>query len=429
MRNLLLVAGGLVIGLLLGETGLRVLSPTYPSVYQPDSTLLYRLVPSSRKVFVRDPANGGQRVLVKINSLGFRGDELRPRAPGKRIAVYGDSFIEAEFSSLENTFAKRLERELDGGSDSVEVVNAGVVGYGPDQESLSIPGGMARLHPDIIVLAVYAGNDLGDLVRHKIYRLGPRGSLARNNYHLSPRIETLLRRASSPTSIWRSDLYRLAQRAMDRRSTRPAACRFGAPARHSGPERLEETLQAVDSEYRAYVEEGNNEVTNIFCGRYDADVALMPGAPSARYKVALAEAVLAEIKRNVESRGATFVLLIIPSPVDVCDRYEVRVDRAKFPQYAPSHLTDVFEGIARRQGIRHLNLYAPFRARDACGLYFAHRDDHWNDEGQRVAAELTARLLRSMPRALIARAESAPASFATRGPGLSHPTPPARPGR
>jgi hypothetical protein len=47
MRNLLLVVGGLLVGLGLGEAGLRVLSPTYPSVYQPDSTLLYRLVPSS----------------------------------------------------------------------------------------------------------------------------------------------------------------------------------------------------------------------------------------------------------------------------------------------------------------------------------------------------------------------------------------------
>jgi hypothetical protein len=279
MRNLLLVVGGLLVGLGLGEAGLRVFSPTYPSVYQPDSTLLYRLVPSSRKVFVRSPANGGQRVLVKINSLGFRGEELRPEVRGKRVAVYGDSFIEAEFSSLENTFVKRLERDLNGGGDSIEIVNAGVVGYGPDQESLSIRQGMEQLHPQVVVLAVYAGNDLGDLLRHKIYRLGPGGSLTLNRHHLNPKIENLLRRASSPTSLWRSDLYRLARSVMDRRSARPAAWRFGPPARHDGPERLEETLQEVDSEYRAYVEEADNEVRNIFCGHYDADVALTPEAP------------------------------------------------------------------------------------------------------------------------------------------------------
>jgi hypothetical protein len=363
---------------------------------------------------------------VKINSLGFRGDELRPK-PRRRVAVYGDSFIEAEFSSLENTFVKRLQGDL-GGGDSIEVVNAGVVGYGPDQESLSIGQGMEQLHPDIVVLAVYGGNDLGDLLRRKIYRLGPDGSLSLNRYYLSPKIERLLRRASSPTRIWRSDLYRLARRAMDRRSTRPAACRFGAPARHDGPERLEETLDAVDSEYRAYLEDGNNEVTNIFCGHYDADVALTPEAPSARYKVALAEALLPRIQRVVEGGGATFVLLIIPSPVDVCDHDEVTVDRTRFPGYAPSRLTDVFEGIARRHGMRYLNLYAPFRARDACRLYFRHADDHWNDEGQRVAAELMARVLRRIPPHFIARVESGPSSFATRGPAPSHPRQVAPPG-
>jgi len=426
VKNLLLVLGGLLFGLGLGEAALRVFSPIYPSVYQPDSTLLYRLVPSSRKVFVHTPANGGQRILVKINSLGFRGEELRANR-GKRVAVYGDSFIEAEFSSLENTFVKRLEGDL-GDGDSVEVVNAGVVGYGPDQESLSIERGMELIRPDIVVLAVYAGNDLGDLLRHKIYRLGPDGSLTANRYYLNAKIERLLRRASTPANVWHSDLYRLARSAMERRSTRPAACRFGSPPRHPGPEPLEETLQRADSEYRAYVERGNNEVTNIFCGHYDADVALTPEVASARYKIALAEALLPRIQQVVEARRASFVLLIIPSPIDVCDRYEVTVDRAKFPAYAPSHLTDAFEGIARRHGMRYLNLYTPFRAVDACSLYFRHADDHWNDEGQRLAAELMARLLRSMPPRLIVRAESEPSSFATRGAAPSRRSQAALPG-
>jgi SGNH hydrolase-like domain, acetyltransferase AlgX len=410
MRNLVLVVSGILLGLALSEGALRVFNPTYPSVYQPDSTLLYRLVPSSRKLYVRLPANGGDRILVKINSLGFRGDELRSNRPVKRIAVYGDSFIEAEFSTLENTFVKRLERDLNETGDSVEVINAGVVGYGPDQEKLSIEESMPRLHPDVVVLAVYAGNDLGDLLRHKIYRLGPDGSLVRNTYHLNRKIERLLRQAAFPTDVWHSDLYRLIRSIMERRSKQPAACRFGSPARHEGPEPLEETLQTADSEYRAFVEQGNNEASNIFCGHYDADVALTPDAPSSRYKVGLAEALIPEIRRGVEAAGTTFVLLIIPSPVDVCDSYEIRVDRAKFPAYAPSHLTDVFDGIARRRGMRYLNLYTPFRAANGCRLYFAHKDDHWNDEGQRLAAELTASFLRTVPQHLMALAGSAPSS-------------------
>lgn len=428
MRNLLLVAGGLLIGLAIAEAGLRVLYPTYPAVYEPDPVLLYRLVPSSRKIFVREPANGGQRIPVMIDRDGFRGEELRPRSRATRVAVYGDSFIEAEFSTLDSTFAKRLEQDLGGGKDTIEVVNAGVVGYGPDQELFAIRQGMERLEPDIVVLAVYAGNDMGDLLRHKMFRLAPDGSLLVNNYHLNPRIDRLLRKAASPGSMWQSSLYRLVQRVMERRSARPVSCRFGPLARANGVEPLEETLQVADSEYRAYLEDSTHEVRNIFCGHYDADVALTPDAPSARYKAALAEALVGEIERTVEARGARFVLLIIPSPVDVCDGYEISVDRTKFPAYVPSHLTDVFERMARRRGMPHLNLYRPFRATDGCRLYFRHRDDHWNDEGQRLAALLTADFLRNQAPDLIARGESAPAWFATRGPAPSRSLPADRPG-
>ncbi len=109
--------------------------------YRPERGLVYRLapryhhtlVPGARKLFRHGAANGGGLVLTTVNSDGFRGDELR--ADGvPRVVVYGDSFIEAEFATLPETFAKRLEARLGAGlGHPVEVVNAGVNGYGPDQ--------------------------------------------------------------------------------------------------------------------------------------------------------------------------------------------------------------------------------------------------------------------------------------------------------
>jgi hypothetical protein len=45
----------------------------------------------------------------------------------------------------------------------------------------------------------------------------------------------------------------------------------------------------------------------------------------------------------------------------------------------------------------YLNLYGPFRTLDGCRLYIRHNDDHWNDEGQRIAAQLTAGFLQQRP--------------------------------
>ena len=106
----------------------------YTTLHRPDATALYGVAPGSKKVFQHPAVHGGARVRVEINRDGFRGDELLPSGAAQRVVVYGDSFIAAEFSSLEHTFTEQLERRLaaDHGKP-VEVVNAGVVGYGPDQ--------------------------------------------------------------------------------------------------------------------------------------------------------------------------------------------------------------------------------------------------------------------------------------------------------
>ena len=51
----------------------------------------------------------------------------------------------------------------------VQVVNAGVAAYGPDQACLALEADLAAgLDPDLVVLCVFAGNDWGDLLRNKL---------------------------------------------------------------------------------------------------------------------------------------------------------------------------------------------------------------------------------------------------------------------
>ena len=83
-----------------------------------------------------------------------------------------------EFSPLEEHFVARLAARLHRGTGPpVEVVNGGVAGYGPDQAALRLEDDIAPLRPDLVVVAVFAGNDFGDLIRNRIFHLDGAGRL------------------------------------------------------------------------------------------------------------------------------------------------------------------------------------------------------------------------------------------------------------
>ena len=104
--------------------------------------------------------------------MAFRGDELAATNM-TRIVVYGDSNVQAVFSTDANTFPEQLESlvSLELGRP-VEVVNAGVIGYGPDHYLLRMTADLPLLQPDLVVITIFADNDLGDLLRHRLSRYG-----------------------------------------------------------------------------------------------------------------------------------------------------------------------------------------------------------------------------------------------------------------
>ena len=94
LANVSLVLAAIVVPLAALEIGLRVAGTVPPSIYEADSTLIYRLTPGGRKTFVHNAANGRGTVRVEINEDGFRGPPLRAAGSARRIIVCGDSFIE-----------------------------------------------------------------------------------------------------------------------------------------------------------------------------------------------------------------------------------------------------------------------------------------------------------------------------------------------
>ena len=153
----------MLVALLLCEIGLRVAGSSHVQLRQPDAMLGWSLRPSSTQWITQEaPQN------VKTNRWGFRDVERQQSKPAGtfRIAVVGDSFTEAVEVSLTETYCQQLEKMLNAklGSEGrkFEVLSFGVVSYGNAQELLLLRHRVFDFQPDLVLAAVYLGNDLTD---------------------------------------------------------------------------------------------------------------------------------------------------------------------------------------------------------------------------------------------------------------------------
>ena len=370
-----------------------LLGPRHRPIYQFDDRLIFKFIPNRASSTTLDAVNGGETVVHRINSSGFRGAELRQDSkPVARVVVYGDSFIHAYYTRDDQTFCAQLSASLTklSGRD-FEVVNAGVSSYGPDQVALKMDRELPLLRPDIVVVSIFAGNDYGDLLRNKIYRLDPAGKLTSNAWSLDPKVRMALD-ISQRESILKRALRDAAARWPRLPEPLPSGAR-AAPAGHAAGS-LDSLLEEARREYQSVVVDRDNVVTNTHADYYSADVSLLPDGPSARYKVSLMQATLQRIRDIAASHGVRLVFLFIPHRFDVADNYDWGpVDLQRFPRYNARNQVAPLEQWAAHMQVPALSLFDPFRAAGAASMYLQGGDDHWNARGQQLAASAMARTL------------------------------------
>jgi hypothetical protein len=164
----LLIFFGVAIAFVIGEIGVRLLGLGKPEFYAWSATRGWQLR-AGAAAWQRDEA----RAFVRINRWGYRGpDWQRAKAAGTlRIAVLGDSFVEAQQVAEQETACAVIERTLTARLPGfehwrnhpvkrVEVMNFGVDGYGTAQELFTLAQDAWRFSPDIVVLAFFPGNDV-----------------------------------------------------------------------------------------------------------------------------------------------------------------------------------------------------------------------------------------------------------------------------
>lgn len=170
-----LAAGSLLATLLLLELVLTGLFEPVLHVWQVqelfrlDDDLIYSLRPNASRV-----APGEEFTeRASTNAIGLRDGTIRPREEfDGRIVVLGDSMVFGHGVDDHESFPNQLEAVLRERGRNVDVINAGIKGYGTD--------GMYKLwktrlepqdlEPDLLIFAVYQ-NDLHDNIGQPLYTI------------------------------------------------------------------------------------------------------------------------------------------------------------------------------------------------------------------------------------------------------------------
>lgn len=165
-----LVFAGLACAALAAEVLTRLIAPQRlyrypPGLYESHPTRAYRLAPNFRGKL----STPEYRTDVIVNSRGLREDgEYTAKAPGTfRILVLGDSFVAGIGVEARETFAKLAADRLNANASAVrfEAINAGVPSYSTREEVLYLEEEGFELQPDVVLLALFIGNDIVDNTR------------------------------------------------------------------------------------------------------------------------------------------------------------------------------------------------------------------------------------------------------------------------
>jgi lysophospholipase L1-like esterase len=121
-------------------------------VFRHDDELGWAPIPNASADFT-----GTRTVAVRNNSLGLR--DVEPVGARKATVLFlGDSFVWGYDVEADERFTELLRTEV----PDARIVNAGVPGYGTDQEYLLLARIWDAVRPDVVVLMFCTGNDRAD---------------------------------------------------------------------------------------------------------------------------------------------------------------------------------------------------------------------------------------------------------------------------
>ena len=370
VRILLLFFGFILVAILL-EAVLHVYWPYSEKFHEPNPLFGWRLIPNQTGW----SKNEGGKIFLKINSKGLR-DKVYSYENGEnifRILVLGDSYCEAVQVSLAEAFHKRLESLLNQRSKTTEyeVINCGVSGYGTDNELLFYKYEGYKYQPDLVILAFTVGNDISDnfqglaVESGKPYFLLGENGLKLMNFPVK-RNQSLFRKVKDFSNSY-SKLYRFLYITFRERITAVGQILNKLRLMKSSPRKVQHI--------RNYL---------VFKSNY---------TPKLQRAKEVSEALILELKKEVETNDAKLLVVLIPKAEQVHEEswFETlkqfsAMRTVKWNLEKPNlYLKDFFE----QNKIDALDLLPEMRASAKAKkrLFYIGRG-HWNSEGHLFTARL-----------------------------------------
>jgi hypothetical protein len=365
VRDILLVVaitGALTLVLL--EVALRLFAPQIgpemganqiTGLFVADPQTVYRNAPGAQI-----PHRAAEiDTVYRINAQGLREThEIGPPAAGvTRLLVLGDSFTFGWGVAADATYPHLLSGARAADGSVIESINAGVLGYGPDNEAAWLRTYGWALQPKIVLVGFFVGNDVRDVIAGiDKTRIDGTGNLVPAN---AP-APTATPVAPGPVAAVKRTLARNSQAYVFLRAQAHAL--FWPPA----PPTVPGLLDTAPMYYRT-------------------------APPAIAHGWEQTGAVLDRIQADVQAHGARLIVVAIPTREQVADLYwqdmitrfalvESDLDR-DLPQ---QHLAAWSAG----SGVPVIDLLPGFRAAGPAPLRYFRQDPHWDADGDALAATL-----------------------------------------
>jgi hypothetical protein len=375
-----LVLLGLLFGLVVLEIGFRILYPD-PSPKLVNQGLqfheTYRLAFKPGAAGWNTSLRGEYSTYVQINEKGLRGQEY-PYTKAEdvfRVLVLGDSFTAGLQVEEAETFPKLLETQLNRHSPQlkVEVVNAGVIGYGTDNQLAYFTYEGYKYQPDLVILAFFTGNDLTDNIWYSLYDLKEGQLVPAPVIHREDNLTPNWAKEGSLFKNIRNSLYTHSRLYSVSIELLTLSAIQKTPA-------LAQWLVSL-----GFVEMTRPLVNygNLYAFRYLPDEAWEK-----------TEALIRALNQEVERRGSRLLVVILPDETEVDDqrRQEILASYSNLtkPQTLvgppPSeHLAEILQ----QDGITYLELLPVLKdnyPKNQTPLYYRY-DGHWTPAGHRLAGQ------------------------------------------
>ncbi|MFW5658289.1 MAG: acyltransferase family protein [Bacteroidota bacterium] len=313
----------------------------YPAL-QVDSLTIYSLIPSKTTHLRYNNYN----YYVRTNTMGFNSPEINlaeKQDHAFRVFIMGDAFTMPEGFQYENAYPFILDRMLTERfpERKIEIINAGVTGYGPNEWERQLKKYNHLVKPDLVINQFFI-NEYEEIKLTPEERLKDIGLV--NDYSF---FQTLFFHAQIPA--WYKKILNS----------------------------FNETSEKSYNYYKSHAFLYDRQQLDSY---YNSQV------------ISKMESFFKSIKMMSGSSGAKICLLFVPGQLAVAgkneiDHYPVHVDledTSRFDLRLPDRITG---RLCKEQGIEFLNTRVAF---DTCqsGPFYFNESWHWNKSGHAVAANM-----------------------------------------